>query len=101
MIWLTIVLMALVVFASRYLFLEPRLPLRLGKTASQLLEYAAPAILTAITTPIVFLPHGQLWLGFDSPYLVSALVAVLIALVSGRVLLTTLLSLGLFLLLKL
>ncbi|MEF1229880.1 AzlD domain-containing protein, partial [Vibrio fortis] len=53
MIWLTILLMTAIVFVSRYLFLEPAVPLRLNASARRLLRYSGPAVLTAIWGPIV------------------------------------------------
>ncbi len=96
MIWLTILLMALVVFASRYLFLEPKLPLRLSQSMLKFLSYSAPAVLTAILAPIVFIQDGTLDLSLDNSYLISAIFAILIALITRNTLLTTVLSMGLF-----
>lgn len=36
MIWLTMLAMTAVIFLSRYLFLEPKLPLRLSKNTLQI-----------------------------------------------------------------
>lgn len=96
MIWLTIILMTLVVFISRYLFLEPRLPLRLGPRTTQFLSYAAPAILTAIAAPIVFLPEGELALQVSNPYLISAVLAIGLAYLTRHVLFTSVVSMGVF-----
>ncbi|MDI3325915.1 AzlD domain-containing protein [Pontibacterium granulatum] len=96
MIWLTIILMTAVVFVSRYLFLEPRLPLRLGPRTTRFLSYSAPAILTAITAPIVFMPDGDLALEFSNPYLISAALAVALAYLTRHVLFTTVVSMGVF-----
>jgi branched-subunit amino acid transport protein len=43
MIYLMIVAMGLVVFLNRYLFLEPRLPVRLNRGAREFLGFAVPA----------------------------------------------------------
>lgn len=96
MIWLTIILMTFVVFISRYLFLEPRLPLRLGPRTTQFLSYSAPAILTAIAAPIVFIPEGELTLHISNAYLVSAVLAVGLAYLTQHVLFTTVVSMGVF-----
>ncbi len=100
MSWLTLLSMAALVFISRYLFLEPRLPLRLGPRALHFLHYTSPAVLTAIWAPIVFSPHGKLDISMHNPYLLAALVAVALALTTGRVLLTTVASMALFFLLR-
>ncbi|MGR5148053.1 AzlD domain-containing protein [Photobacterium alginatilyticum] len=100
MIWLTLLAMALLVFSSRYLFLEPRLPLRLNAQAQKLLSYSSPAVLTAIWAPIVFLPEGELSVSWHNPYLVAAIVAVLLAWKLKSVLLTAVISMAVFFLLS-
>lgn len=110
MILLTICLLAALVFFSRYLFLEPKLPLRLSLRAEAFLRFSAPAVLTAIAAPVVLLPEPStaqisdsgpvLWLNWDNPYLLAGLVCVLVARFSGSVLLTTVLGMGVFVLLK-
>lgn len=42
-----------IVFFNRYLFLEPRLPIRLPALVQQALKYSAPCLLTAICGPII------------------------------------------------
>lgn len=66
MIMLSIFAMTALVFLSRYLFLEPKLPLRLSPTLQRLLSYSGPAVLTAIWAPIVFMPEKTLWLALSS-----------------------------------
>ena len=96
MIWLIILSMAVVVFMSRHLLLEPKLPIRLSKNALTFLSYSAPAVLTAILAPIVFVPEDQLAISIHNPYLTCALVATVLAYVTRNTLLTTVLSMGLF-----
>ncbi len=96
MIWLTIISMAALVFGSRYLFLEPKLPVRLSKNTLTFLSYSAPAVLTAIFAPIVFIQEGKLDLSLDNSYLICAIVATILAYTTRNVLLTTLVSMGLF-----
>ncbi|WP_153916174.1 AzlD domain-containing protein [Shewanella sp. TC10] len=96
MTWLIISSMAAVVFISRYLLLEPKLPLKLSDKTLTFLSYSAPAVLTAILAPIVFVPEGQLNLTFDNTYLVCGVVATLLAYFTRNTLLTTVLSIGLF-----
>ena len=98
MIWLTILLMTAIVFVSRYLFLEPAVPLRLNASARRLLRYSGPAVLTAIWGPIVFAPEKELWVSAENPYLIAALVTFLLIWKTGNVLVTILLSMGVFLL---
>jgi len=96
MSWLTLLLMAALVFISRYIFLEPRLPIRLGPKVLHFLHYTGPAVLTAIWAPIVFNHKGNLNLAIDNPYFIAAIVAAILAVTTRNVLLTTILSMALF-----
>jgi branched-subunit amino acid transport protein len=73
MIWAVIFGMGAVLFFNRYVFLEPRLPLRLGRRAQEFLGFAVPGMLTAICGPIVFMPDHQLNLSPSNPYLLAGL----------------------------
>ncbi|WP_146448254.1 AzlD domain-containing protein [Vibrio kanaloae] len=97
MIWLTILLMTAIVFFSRYLFLEPAIPLRLNQTARRLLRYSSPAVLTAIWGPIVFAPEQTFWPSLENPYLIGAVVTGLLIWKTGNVLLTIGVSMAVFL----
>ncbi|MGF1683249.1 AzlD domain-containing protein [Photobacterium makurazakiensis] len=102
MIIFSILAMTALVFLSRYLFLEPRLPLKVNPELQRLLKYSSPAVLTAIWVPIVFMPEGGgLWLALDNPYLWSAGLAALLAWKTKNVLLTTVVSMVVFLMLNL
>ncbi|MBB1439387.1 AzlD domain-containing protein [Shewanella sp. SG41-4] len=96
MIWLIIISMALVVFSSRHILLEPKIPIRLSKNTLVFLSYSAPAVLTAILAPIVFTPEGNLDISLSNSYLICAVVATILAIVTRNTLLTTVLSMGLF-----
>ncbi|WP_299018288.1 AzlD domain-containing protein [uncultured Photobacterium sp.] len=96
MIWLIIFSMATVIFISRYLFLEPRLPVRLNSQVQRLLSYSSPAVLTAIWAPIVFMPEGELSVSISNPYLIAAVVAAVLAWKTKNVLLTAVISMALF-----
>ena len=76
MIAVTIVLLACITFGTRYLFLEGRLPVRLGSNIKLFLSYSGPAVLTAITMPILFVHEKQLDTNIANPYLWGALAAV-------------------------
>ncbi|WMN90277.1 AzlD domain-containing protein [Vibrio parahaemolyticus] len=92
--------MTALVFTSRYLFLEPKLPVRLGVRTQKILSYASPAVLTAIWAPIVFIPEGELGLSLQNPFFLAAIIAVLIAYLTKNVLMTTIVSMVAFLLLR-
>lgn len=99
-VWAVIVGMGLILFFNRYVFLEPRLPIRLGSNVRQFLGFAVPGMLTAICGPIVFLPERQLDLRLDNPYLLASVVAVGLVLWTRNTLLSLLLSMGAFFLLR-
>lgn len=76
---LTIICMAVITFGTRYLFIHPSLPVRLGPRMAKFLSYSAPAVLTAIWVPIIFIQEGKLAISASNPYLIAATSAVVIA----------------------
>ena len=72
---LTILLLACVTFGTRYVFLEGKLPVRLGPNLRELLRFSGPAVLMAICMPILFIHHHQLDTSYSNPYLWGALAA--------------------------
>ncbi|WP_017528096.1 AzlD domain-containing protein [Pseudomonas fluorescens] len=96
MIYLMIMAMGLVVFFNRYLFIEPRLPVRLNRGAREFLGFAVPGMLTAICGPIIFLPDHQLNLSPANPYLLAGICAIGLMYWTRSVLITVLLSMALF-----
>ena len=96
MIYLMIVAMGLVVFLNRYLFIEPRLPVRLNRGAREFLGFAVPGMLTAICGPIIFLADHHLNLSPANPYLLAGISAVGLMFWTRNVLVTVLLSMALF-----
>lgn len=83
-------LMAIITFTTRYLFIHPRLPIRLGDKLAKFLSYSAPAVLTAIWVPIIFVQQGQLDLSITNEYFIAAFFAVITAAKSKSVYLTML-----------
>ena len=100
MTWIILFSVAALVFASRFLLMEPWLPLKLGDRAQQLLRFSAPAVLTAIAAPIVFIREEQLNLSMDNQYLLASAVVVAVALATRNTLLTVVLGMVSFLLLR-
>ncbi|ETK14256.1 AzlD domain-containing protein [Pseudomonas sp. FH1] len=96
MIFLMIVIMGLAVFLNRYLFIEPRLPVRLNRGAREFLGFAVPGMLTAICGPIIFLADHHLNLSPANPYLLAGISAVGLMFWTRNVLVTVLLSMALF-----
>ncbi|MFY0642329.1 MAG: AzlD domain-containing protein [Bermanella sp.] len=96
MIMLTIFLMAGIIYLSRYGFLEPRLPITLNAATLKFLSYSAPAVLTAIWGPIVFVNEHSLNISWNNDYLLCAVAAIILAMTTRNTLLTTLLSMSIF-----
>ena len=96
MIWIIIAGMTLILFFNRYLFLEPRLPIRLNRGVKEFLGFAVPGMLTAICGPIIFVKNHEVDLSLDNPYLLAGLCATGLMLWSRNVLLSVALSVGLF-----
>jgi len=75
----TILLMTGITFTTRYLFLHPNLPIKLSPQVSSILNFSAPAVLTAIWVPIIFIQDEKLVVDINNPYLVASFIAVLIS----------------------
>ncbi len=91
MIWLSIFLMGILVFSSRYVFLDPSIPLKLGPRFQRFLSFTAPAVLTSIWAPIVFLSdidHPLLL----NPYVIGALVTATISYFAKSVLIAAIIG---------
>lgn len=100
MILLSIFAMTAVVFLSRYLFLDPRLPIKINPSTQRLLSYSSPAVLTAIWAPIVFVHDDKLAVNLSNPYFIAAVIAALVAWKTKNVIATTILSMGCFFILN-
>ncbi len=97
----TILLLALITFSSRYLFIHPKLPIKLGPKMVSLLSFSAPAVLTAIWVPIIFIRDGSLDVSLSNPYIVSATIAVITAAKTKNIYLTLGVSMSVFVYLRL
>ena len=75
----TIIFLAFITFFTRYLFLEGKLPIQLNENVKKLLGLSAPAVLTAIAAPIIFIRDQQLDLDLTNPYLFAAILAIFVA----------------------
>lgn len=98
--WLLILGMALVTFGVRYPMLAVIGRLRLPDTALRALRYVPAAVLTAIVVPAVLMPDGALDLRLENAYLPGAVVAALVAWRTKNLLLTIIVGMGAFLLLR-
>lgn len=99
--WLYIVGMALITFSVRYLFFIRRLPVTIGPRLQRLLGFSAPAVLAALSAPIVFFPQQQWHFAADNPYLIGAICAVLLAVLRVNTLGVILIATACFALLRL
>ena len=97
---ITILLMAMITFTTRYLLVHPRLPVNLGPKSIRFLSFSAPAVLTAIWVPIILVHDGQLNAGLSNPYLPSAALAVITARKTNNIYLTLVLSMAVFVMIK-
>ncbi|WP_206484154.1 AzlD domain-containing protein [Thalassotalea sp. G2M2-11] len=97
----TIMLMALISFTTRYLFIHPKLPIRLGAKMVSFLSFSAPAVLTAIWLPIILIQDNQLALSVTNPYLIAATIALLVAAKTKSIYLTLFSSVAVFVALRL
>ncbi|CAM4270347.1 AzlD domain-containing protein [Pseudoalteromonas ostreae] len=95
-----ILLMACITFCTRYLFLHRDLPFKVGPKMQQFLSFSAPAVLTAIWVPIVFVTDKGINLDWQNPYLSAAIAAIIIAYKTHNIYYTTLVGMGLFLILN-
>jgi len=92
----TILLMALITFTTRYLFIHPKMPIRLGEKMFTFLSFSAPAVLTAIWVPIIFIREEKLDTSLTNPYLIAASVAIVISVKSKNIYFTLFVSVSVF-----
>ena len=93
--------MALVTFLIRYptMVLVGKIPL--PDRVFRALRYVPPAVLAAIIVPSVLMPDGQtVFISLTNSYLVAGILAVLISWRSKNLLLTIVLGMAVFLLLR-
>lgn len=92
MTWGLLLLLALIVFVNRYVFLEPSVPVKLPAIFNEALTYSAPCLLTAICGPIIMGSTGVAGL-WHNPYVYGALVSILLAYKIRQMVLSVVLSL--------
>lgn len=96
MSWGLILILTMMVFSLRFIFLIPGLPLRLPVFVQQALTYSAPCLLVAICAPIVLLEEQQFREINDNPYLWGTLFCIISARLIKNTLLTVVLTLTFF-----
>ena len=79
--WLALGGMTCITFSCRYLFLSRLVSFELSPRIKRALSFTAPAVLTAMWMPIVFLGHKSSEVDFlNSPFLYAGLFTVLLSL---------------------
>lgn len=97
MTWYLLLTLAAVVFFNRYVFLEPKVVIRLPKLLESMLHYAAPCLLAAICAPIMFYDEAGTWRGVaKNAYIYAGLLCCVLAWFTRRVLFSMALSLIMF-----
>jgi len=96
MTWTLLLILAAIVFINRYFFLEPKIAFKLPVVIENMLQYSAPCLLTAICAPIVFFNGDHLRnLPLDA-YFLTAIICIIFAYISQKILLNLVLSLVCF-----
>lgn len=85
--------MALVTFAIRYSMYAVAGRIEFPSRLVRALRYVPPAVLTALIVPAVLIPTGKtMQFGYTNPYLIGAVVALLVSWRSNNLLLTIVLG---------
>ncbi|CZF80575.1 AzlD domain-containing protein [Grimontia marina] len=69
--WLIIIGMAGITFSVRYFFLAQSIPFRVTPVMQRILKYSAPAVLMALTVPILLFPQGSIDISLHNPFLLA------------------------------
>ncbi|MCJ8349301.1 MAG: AzlD domain-containing protein [Moritella sp.] len=93
--------MTCITFSCRYLFLSRLVSFELSPRIQRALSFTAPAVLTAMWVPIVFLGHQSSEAGFlNSPFLYAGLLTVLLSLKIKNTLVVVSISMCAFMVLR-
>ena len=96
MSWLFLLLLACIVFFNRYIFLEPRFPIKIPDWFERALHYSAPCILSSICIPIILIDGESFRNSMLNPYFIATLLTIVAAYLIRHTLLTILMSLSSF-----
>lgn len=97
---LLIIGMMAVTFGVRYLPLVMSGRLEFPASLERALRFVPVAVLTALTVPMVLLPQGEWALSLKSPYLVASVVAIIVSAWQRNLMLTILVGLLVFFVLR-
>ena len=98
--WCLLISMATITFMNRYAFFSPRFKLTIGPTLQSLLKYTAPAVLTALWAPIIFIRDSHLNIEINNAYFLAGLFAIVISALIKKPLPTVILAITSFVLLS-
>ncbi|WP_237385827.1 AzlD domain-containing protein [Xenorhabdus sp. Sc-CR9] len=96
MSWALIFILGGIIFLNRYIFLEPKMPVKLPGFINEALKYSAPCLLIAICGPIILMENGELRGFTNNPYLWGALLTALFAFFIRNLVICVILSLMVF-----
>lgn len=96
MSWYLLLSIAGLVFVNRYLFLEPRIHIPLPQIMRKMLKYAAPHLMLVLCVPIIMMEGGKLRLSLLDPYLLAAVVCILLSCWQSKLLINFILTLAVF-----
>lgn len=86
MTYMYIAFLALITFSCRYFFFSRLVDYSIPKEIERLLQFTAPAVLTAMWAPIVFVSN-TVTQPLDSPYFVAGIITIVCSLLTKRMLL--------------
>nr|WP_113865058.1 AzlD domain-containing protein [Brenneria salicis]NMN91026.1 branched-subunit amino acid transport protein [Brenneria salicis ATCC 15712 = DSM 30166]RBP66522.1 branched-subunit amino acid transport protein [Brenneria salicis ATCC 15712 = DSM 30166]RLM32029.1 branched-chain amino acid transporter [Brenneria salicis ATCC 15712 = DSM 30166] len=98
--WLLLCTLAGIVFFNRYIFLEPRTPVKLPGLIQDMLKYSAQCLLSALCGPIIALTQGELRSFPDNPYFWGAVFCIIVAFLLRNMVACLLTSMAFFYLLS-
>ena len=99
LIWCAIIICGIITFLTRFLPLSRFMPKQIPQSVEKALGYVPAAVLTPIIITAILLPDGEFSLD-GNMRLPVAIIAVVIAMLSGSIMLTLLSGLGLLWLLS-
>lgn len=86
--------MAFVTFGIRYLLFAVQDRLKMLPIIKNSLKFIPPAVLAAITVPIVLMPRGYLDISWSNPYLFASILAIIAGIASKNLLITIFLGIS-------
>ncbi|QOL26577.1 AzlD domain-containing protein [Thalassotalea sp. LPB0316] len=98
--WLLIIGMMAVTFSSRYILFALANKIALPHGLQRALNYVPIAVLSAIIAPAVLMPKSAIFISYDNPYLIAAIVAIIVSWYKRNMLLTVVFGLLAFALAK-